>query len=462
MTHRRLLAIVAVATLILTGFGCGSSTPAAATRPITLKYWRTFDDEDAFSEILAAYRGQHQRISIEYRKFRPEEYEKALLNAFAEGNGPDVFSIDHAWMGGWEQRLAPVPPVLNVAYSEMSTGLKKEMVTVMKAVPGMTPQRLANEFVPVVADDVVIPTEQADPKAPMVSRVYGLPMFVDTMVLYYTRDLLNAAGIAQPAADWLEFRDQAKKITKLDETGAIIQSGVAMGTSKNVERSTDLLALLMLQNGAHMTENGVAAFDRRPTELPQRPLPPGAEALVFYTDFANPEKEGYSWNDKMRSSLDAFVNGSTAYFFGYSYHLPVIRTRAPKLNFGITNVPQVDTNNAKNYANYWVEVVSKQSKNPEAAWDFVQFVTKADQAKKYLGRTKRPTALLSLINDQLSDLDLSPFAAALPTAKSWYHGTDASATEKAFSEMIDGMLAAEADPKRLVEIGATKVNQTIR
>ncbi|MEK9152667.1 MAG: hypothetical protein AAB692_04845 [Patescibacteria group bacterium] len=49
MTHRRLLAIVAVATLILTGFGCGSSTPAAATRPITLKYWRTFDDEDAFS-----------------------------------------------------------------------------------------------------------------------------------------------------------------------------------------------------------------------------------------------------------------------------------------------------------------------------------------------------------------------------------------------------------------------------
>ncbi|MBI4457702.1 extracellular solute-binding protein [Candidatus Uhrbacteria bacterium] len=465
MLFRRLSAILIASSLLFAGFGCSNtSNPelAAKSKPFTLKYWRVFDEDDAFNEIFAAYRAQHKNISVEYRKFRPEEYEKALLNAFAEGTGPDVFSLHNTSLGGWDQRLTPAPAVLTVPYSEMSTGLKKEVITVLKKIPGMTPQRLAAEFVPAVAEDVVIPTEQADPQAPLVPRVYGLPLAVDTMVVYYNRDLLNAAGIAQPAADWIEFREQVKKITKLDETGAIIQSGAALGTSKNVERSTDLLGLLMMQNGAHMTENGVAAFERRPPELPQRTLPPGAEALVFYTDFANPEKEGYSWNDKMPNSLEAFLNGSTAYFFGYAYHLPTIRTRAPRLNFGIAPMPQVDINNAKNFANYWVETVSKQTAHPEEAWDFVQFVTGANQAKNYLKRTKKPTALLSLVSEQANDLDLATFAAALPTAKNWYHGGDASATEKAFAEMIDAMLAAEADPKRIVEIGVTKVNQTMR
>jgi hypothetical protein len=34
--------------------------------------------------------------------------------------------------------------------------------------------------------------------------------------------------------------------------------------------------------------------------------------------------------------------------------------------------------------------------------------------------------------------------------------------ESAFADMIRQMLAGETDPKRLLEVAATKVNQTIR
>ncbi|MEY4744117.1 MAG: hypothetical protein RL272_62 [Candidatus Parcubacteria bacterium] len=465
-TMRRFAAVACAATvLIFAGFGCKGVNKEVAQRsqPITLKYWRVFDGDDAFGAILQAYQKIHPNIGVEYRRLNYDEYEKAILDGLAQDQGPDIISLQNTWLRRWQPRLLPVPPVLTIPYREIQGTIKKEYVTVMRQEPGMTLKQLANDYVDIVSEDVVIPTEQDDPRAPLVPKIYGLPLFVDTMVLYFNRDILNRAGIPQPATDWKTFQDQVKKITKLDETGAIIQSGAALGTVDNVQRATDIMTLLMMQNGTPMTDqNGTVTFDKYPPELAGRPYPPGAEALIFYTDFANPVKEVYTWNDKMPDSLEAFVKGQTAFFFGYSYHLPQIRLANPKLNFGIAPFPQIEGNKPVNYANYWVETVSKKTKYPNEAWDFVQFMTKADHAKDYLAATRKPTALRSLINGQLEDLDLSVFASEVPTAKSWYHGGDADATEKAVAEMIRQMLAGEADPKKIVELGATKVNQTIK
>ena len=107
-------------------------------------------------------------------------------------------------------------------------------------------------------------------------------------------------------------------------------------------------------------------------------------------------------------------------------------------------------------------MVSNKTEHSDEAWEFLQFVSGADQVQSYLDRTGKPTALRSLINSQLEDIDLSVFASQLPTALTWYRGTDAAATEETFDEMIDQMLTSdEPDPVKIVELGATKVNQTI-
>ncbi len=456
---------IVVASLLLTGFGCQGVSKEVAQRsqPITLKYWRVYDDVDAFEETIVVYQKMHPNISIDYRKFTYDEYQKALLASLAEDKGPDIFSLHNDWLRAWQPRLLPLPPALSIAYREIKGTIKKEAVTVLRQEPTITIKQLSNEFVDVVADDVVLPTEQVDPRAPLIPKIYGLPLSIDTMVLYYNRGILNNAGIAQPATDWRTFQEQVKKITKLDQTGTIIQSAAALGTADNVARATDVLSLLMLQNGTQMTDaNGLASFNKYPPELAGRPYPPGAEALIFYTDFANPEKEVYSWNAKMPNSLEAFIGGQTAYYFGYAYDLPVIRRSNPKLNFGISSFPQIEGNRPVNFANYWIETVSNKTKYPDEAWDFIQFITKAEHAQGYLNATQKPTALRSLINGQLEDLDLSVFASQVPTAKSWYHGMDAKATEAAFNEMIRQMLAGEADPKKILDLGATKVNQTMK
>jgi len=93
---------------------------------------------------------------------------------------------------------------------------------------------------------------------------YGVPLSVDSLGLYYNKDLFNAAGITSPPRDWNEFADISKKLTKFDVSNQIVVSGTAMGTAYNINRSTDILNLLMLQSQTEMVDSisGQAVFDK--------------------------------------------------------------------------------------------------------------------------------------------------------------------------------------------------------
>ena len=451
--------------LTFTGGACRLISPEVqrAAKPITLKYWRVFDDSDTFDDIIAAYRALHPNIQIEYRKLRPEEYERELLNAFAEDRGPDIFSVHNTWTRGYQSKLLPLPAQTTVPTREIQGTIKKEAVTVLRTKPSITLRQLRNDYIDAVYADVVIPTPDEKKPEEVTDRVYGLPLSVDSLVLYFNRDLLNAAKIATPPRTWSEFQQTVKRLTRLDNRGNIIQAGAALGSGRNVERAFDILSLLMMQNGAKMTdESGFAAFQTLPRELAGRPAPPGEEALIFYTDFANPGKEVYTWNTLMASSFESFVNGKAAMFLGYSYHLPLIRARAPKLNLGISGAPQIEGNPEINYANFWVEGVSRKTKNPNEAWDFVQFAASPEQVKKYLTKSRRPTALRALITSELDDEDLGVFANQTLTAQSWYRGKDAASAERAFVDMIESVVSGALPAREAIRFTAEKVNQTIR
>ena len=461
--RKRVASLLLLSSLVLTGQGCLNSSvqaPPASSKPITINVWRTLDDGDSFQQIIDAYRALHPNVTINYRKLRLDEYESELLNAFAEDRGPDVFSIHNDWIHAYQPKLLPAPATVKMAFREVQ-GIQKNQVWVQKILPVITPAQVKNNFVDQVGRDVIIKGPSSDPKQGIVDQLWGLPMAMDTMALYYNKDVLNAAGIPTPATNWAELQDHVKRLTTYDQQGKLVKPAVGIGTSKNVDRSFDLLSLLMMQNGAVMADaNGLPTFNKTPEGM-TRDVPPGVEALSFYTDFANPSKDVFTWDDTQPNSFDAFVAGKTAYYFGYAYDLPMIRAQAPKLNFGIANMPQIDPANKVNYANYWVEGVSKKTKVPDAAWDFVQFAASADQVKTYLAKTDKPTALRSLVNTELNDPDIGVFASQVLTAKSWYQGTNIQATESAFNEMIDSTLAG-TDPARALNLAAETVAQTIR
>ena len=441
--------------LILSLTGCGLSLGDGGgqkQKTKTLTYWRVFDGKDAFQEIIKEYEKRHPNVKIKYKKLRYDNYREELLNAMAEDRGPDIFSINNSWMKEYKSKISPLPDRITVKELTQKGVIKKEAVLKEKTKDALSLKDIEDKFIDVVYDDAVIENKKG------LEKIYGLPLAVDTLAMYYNKDLLNNAGIASPPEYWNRtFQKNVKKMTKQDSKGKIIQSGVAMGGSENIERASDVLSVLMMQNKATMmTESGNVLF----TESRPDGSAPGLEALRFYTDFSNPAKEVYCWNSNLDNSLKKFTEGNLALMFGYSYHLPTIKSRAPKLDFSVAPLPQIENQEKINHANYWMEVVSQKSEHKEVAWDFLMFATKKKQAQKYLQETNNPTALRSLVDKQVEDREIGVFAKQLLTAESWYEGYDYQATEDIMKDMIK---QANQNPEEIEEAlnrGASRVQQT--
>lgn len=403
-----------------------------------MDYWGVWHDPDDIKLLIDDYRLRYPYVTINYRKLRFEEYEKELIEAFAEDRGPDLYSVHNTWVNKYQTLISPAPSQVKVSRTVVEGQVRKRetIITETNRMPAI--KDIPAIFPEVVSEDVVWPVTVGET---VQNRIFGLPLTLDTLVLFYNRDLLNNANIPQPPKNWEDFISQVQQLTQRDSEGNILVAGAPLGTAENITRYFDILSLLMMQNGTVMaSKQGNVTFDETPAGADS---PPGQEALNFYTSFAMIDQGVYTWNEDMPESIDAFIAGQSAFFFGYSYHIPVIEARAPKLNYDITGVPQVFEKNRTNYANYWVETVSKKTKNSSHAWNFIRFITQQEEAKKYVDQAKRPTALRALVNDQLNDPDLDVFADQILTSQSWYRGKDAQATEEIFRDMINDVLEGE-------------------
>lgn len=439
--------------LISSGFSCRcvSQEMKEKITPINLVYWRVTDSQDAFLEILQGFKKKYPYVSVTYQALRPEEYEQALLEAWAEDRGPDIFSIPQNWLGKYQTKILPLElsQEISMAREEVSGNIQKQVKVVEEKKKAPNLRQLKEIFVETVSSDIL-----------KENKIYGFPLSLDVLALYYNRDILNEAGIVRPPQDWQEFVDQVRILNLWDEEGEFLRSAVPLGTANNIENYTDILSLLMLQNGTPVVnENGQAIFNQ---PLPQDPdYFPGEEALRFYLSFANPNQDIYSWNQDMPSSLNAFSQGLTAFLFGYSDYLSLIKAQAPKLNFDITKVPQIkESLKEVNYANYWIETVSRKTQHPEAAWAFLLHAIEPINAKTFVERAKKPTAHRALISFQLENFDLMPFASSVLTAQTWYQGKSYSLVQESFREMIESVLSGQKTIKEAIKYAAQRINLT--
>ena len=459
---------VTVALLLVTlGAGCTKGPSQAtidASKRIDMNVWSVVDDIDVYAPVMAAYRSAHPNIQINYRRLRLEEYEAALLNALAEDRGPDVFLIPHNAVGKYLPKIVPMPATTKMAYSVLTGTIKKEQTWELRSDPTITLKSYKEQFADAAIKDTIrrVNVSTKPDVVDFQERLLAMPVSIDTMALYYNKDLLNAAGIPTPPETWTEFQEQVKKLVKLDAKGAISQAAAGIGTANNVERGVDLATVLMVQNGTQMFDPSAGVtFTLIPPDLVGREIPPAQQALEFYSDFANSSKETYTWNADMQNSMEAFIKGQSAFFFGYAYQQDLIRARAPRLNLGLSSLPQIEGNPVKNMANYWVWVVSKKSKNTDAAWNFLNFLAKPEESKKVLDIMKRPAARKALLVDQLNDERVGVFASQVLTAITWYTGNDVDVMEDALSKMIEDIAAGRAPISTALRDAADKINQTI-
>lgn len=442
--------LLGMVTLSLSGCGWRPNEP---TYKMKLEVWGVFDDSDAFQEVIGKYKELNPNVAeISYRKFNVDTYRQDLLDALAAGNGPDIFLVRNSWTPAFADKIVVAPE-------------------------GMIDERsFRNTFVDAVGDDFV--TSEG--------KISGIALSTDSLSLYYNKDLLDAAGIASPPLSWDEFQDDVRLLTRINSFGEITQSGVALGTSANINRSTDVLSALFLQNGVLVPRG--ASDDLRLSGAA------GVNALSFYTQFASPTSSLYTWNPVMHYSIDAFYEGTAAMMINYSWHYDTIKRKNIKLNFAVAPLPQPLGAQPFNFPNYWGFVVAKNKTAPEGtkdaalystarifeAWQFLKyaafpntgsvtlqnaltgntktFPTTFDPAEAYLAKTKRPAARRDLIEKQRTDPVLGPFADGNLIARSWRQ-TDPESIEKILGDMIRSVNLGEATLQQALSTGEARINQ---
>jgi len=455
---RSALLSVAVIVGLAVMSGCGCKQTNTKQYKVNLEIWGFDDTSDTFNEILDTYKKTNPNIqSIEYKKLSGDTYRKELIDAMAAGQGPDIFVLHNTWLTGFSDKIVPA---------------SKEIIN---------EQKLKRDFVDVVADDFLSQ-----------GSVWAVPLSVDSLGLYYNKDFFNAASITSPPKNWNDFITDVGILTKVDNFGEISRSGASLGTAYNINRATDILNLMMLQNGTKMMDNnGLASFDQSQM-IEGKTVSSGENALTFYTDFARTGSSKYTWNRNMHYSIDAFSEGTLAMMLNYSWHMKTIENKSPKLNFAVAPIPQVAGNTSVNYANYWAYGVAKNkisSKNStnvtndiraQEAWKFLVFLTTKpeapiqiqtntvrssktvssnyDPASVYIKNTGKPAARRDLIEIQKTDPEIGVFATDNLIAKSWKQA-DADATDVIFSEMIDQVNRGQSTVREALQTAAKRVDQ---
>jgi ABC-type glycerol-3-phosphate transport system substrate-binding protein len=442
----RNLSWMIIAIMVMTTFsGCiaknNTTTPKAAK--VSLVYYKLFDDEDVITPLIQQYTTQHPNVEITYRKFTdPVEYENLIINELAEGEGPDIFSAPNYWFLRNAKKISPMPTTK------------------------MSPAQFEETFVSVAKNDLVL-RDAADGK----DKVFGIPLTVDTLALYYNRgtyeDKIPSRG--RPAETWEGLKDDVFKLSKKDQSFERFElAGIAMGRSDNIARAVDILYMLMLQYKINFYNDNVsqAQFAKQSSITATGvSLNPATEALKLYTSFALPANKNYSWNQYLadpKSStkeMDTFARGKVAMIFGYSYLYQQILSQVKDLkskgvqtideqNIRISAVPQVNdpttsTEKRVAFANYYAETVSRTSANPDVAWDFLLFISSKDNLKFYNEKTHNPTSRRDMIDDQTKDPIYGVFAQQIGYAES-FPIYDAARYSQIFSAAIDAVLATQS------------------
>lgn len=417
------------AILVFGGLGCKGLSQAeqANVRPASIEYWTVFNDLATLRQFASQYTAAKPHISINIRQIRPEEFEERLVNALADDLGPDIISIHAKDIGKYVPRLDAMPRSTVSANVFVKGQYVKETVIQQERHTLPSATNIRQNYVGAVAEDVI-----------RGASIYGLPLAIDALALYYNKDLLDKAGIPTPPSTWGEFTEAVKTATKVDALDNVLQSGVALGTANNISNAPDILALLMMQNNVRVTQTGIVGFTQGLESGVEES--PAGQALRFYTDFARPTRDTYSWQSTQPEAFDAFVRGQSVFYIGYAYDFERIKAQAPQMNLAVVELPQLNSEQPSNVANYWVESVLKKSDAKEAAWDFIYFMTTAENTEKYSQAVGIPSPLRVHVASQIENPVLAPFASQILTARTWYQGNNSTVAEQVMTDLIEGYL----------------------
>lgn len=173
---RRRLLLGAAAALALPA--CGASRSEGAVR-----FWAMGREGEVVSELLQGFQREEPGVVLRIEQLPWSVAHEKLLTAFAGDATPDLAQMGNTWLPEF-----------------VALGALEPLDALAQSAQGVEPA----DYFKGIWDTNVIG-----------GRLYGLPWYVDTRVLFYRRDLLQQAGHAAPPRSWGEWKQMLVDIKRL-------------------------------------------------------------------------------------------------------------------------------------------------------------------------------------------------------------------------------------------------------
>jgi multiple sugar transport system substrate-binding protein len=226
--NRKLLAAIGLAgaaALVMTGCASTSSNTAADDKPVTITYTDFISNggnEANLAKIVKAFEKANPKIKVDVKTLAYSAYGTALQTDLAAGTQADVFDIDGASNYGPFQANGVLAELKGVDGAKYNKALLDTYATGGKQ--------------------------------------FGLPTSFSDVVLYYNKDLFDAAGVSYPTSSWT-WKDEKAAAEKLTDKSKGIWGDHQPVTYNEYYKT-------LVQNGAtFLSKNGKKAAFNTPAGL---------------------------------------------------------------------------------------------------------------------------------------------------------------------------------------------------
>jgi ABC-type glycerol-3-phosphate transport system substrate-binding protein len=415
----------AVAGVLIFAFAVGGNT-GNGVGPVAI--WGTLDATTFNAVVRQASENTAGLSQVSYEQHDPDSYQNDITQALASGRGPDLFILTQ------DEAVKDAGEIASIGFASFSQ------------------DKFNTTFV--------------DSAQPFVSQnlqaILAVPFLADPLVLYWNKDLLGGAGYAKAPGYWDETIGMASYITggsdavnrnavtRRDDNNAIKKSALSFGEFQNVQNAKDILATLIMQAGGGITaldQSGhlVPALSTRTGETGQA----SESALRFYTGFADPSKDDYSWNRALQNSRAAFAAGDLGLYVGYASEEQLIRKMNPNLNFDIAPLPQIrGSASVLDYAHVYAFATSRASRSPQSAITAAYLLASADVSRAFSTVLGIPSARRDVLAAP-SQGDNDVFTRMAIISKSWID-PDPDKTNDVFKNMIENTTSGQSSDSEAV------------
>lgn len=410
-------AVAALSILMATAglAGCGrSDTPggtASSATPITqgkatgtLTVWAMGAEGEALPKLVEKFKTDNPGVTVNVTAVPWGSAYDKFKAAIAANQTPDVAQVGTTWMGEFVAAgaLDPVPSTMNGA----------------------------KYF------------EGAQATTQVGGTSYAVPWYVETRLVYYRKDIAVKAGITGPATNWDGLKAMAKA---MKERGGA-QWGIALQPGQTGSWQT-VLPFMWSNGGKLMSDGKTFTLDD----------PKNVEALAYYQSFFT---EGLANKAPVEGTTEAdFVSGKVPMFISGPWMMAAVE-KAGGAGFAdkydVMLMPKKATSTS--FVGGSNMAVFKSTKNRDAAWKFVDYLTQKDTQVAWYGlSTDLPSVKDAWTADALkSDAKLAKFgeqlnsAVAPPSIATWEQ------VSAKLDAQVERVTRAGADPAASLKTAQTE------